>query len=235
MEGLSKNGEGDGSYLLSDAADIPAEHLPTGPWDEVLGGGIVRGSVMLLGGEKGCGKSTISLAMASALARDRLVLYAAGEQAGEELRQTASRLRLENLERIRIVPAMGGFEQDFGDMMLKWKPNAVFVDSLQSIFTTLSNVAPMVEFSQRLKEYALALKAAILVVSQLNADGQFAGAEAVPHYCDTVCSISVDDESGLRLLLTEKNRCGKAPVSMVLRMRDDGSGLEKAIASSDTD
>jgi DNA repair protein RadA/Sms len=199
----------------------------------VLSGGLVPGGVLLLGGEKGCGKSTISLVAASRLAARGPVLYAAGEQVGEELKQTASRLMLENIERMRIVPAMGGFEADFGDTMMHYKPIAVFIDSLQTIFDSLTNVGPMIEFVQRLKEYSTALRAPITIISQINSQGQFTGAEAIPHLVDTVASISVDDDTGLRLFLIEKNRYGRAPLSMVLRMRDDGTGLEKAVVASD--
>lgn len=219
----SYTAEGDGTYLLSEAKDTPAEHWPTGPWDvPCLAGGLVPGGITLIGGEKGCGKSTMALAMASRLGKKGIVLYAAGEQAGEELKQTASRLLLENLNRIRIVPAIGGFQDDFGDVLLGRRPGGgVIIDSLQGIFDETSNIAPMVTFVKRLKDYALEFKVPFVVISQITKDGQFAGAEAIPHACDTVLSLSIGD-GGLRTLLTEKNRYGRAPVAITLAMTDTG-------------
>ena len=109
--------------------------------------------------------------------------------------------------------------------MLAYRPKAVFVDSIQGLFGANGPIQPMTEFVETLKQYAIELKAPIIVVSHINKEGLFAGAEAIQHAVDCVVALSADD-TGYRTLWTEKNRDGPAQISTVLRMTEEG--LEKA-------
>ena len=176
----------DATVLLSEVSEEGYTRYETGPWDPCFGGGIVRGSVTLLGGEPGAGKSTLSLQLSSALGSRGEVLYVAAEEDEIAVKQRATRLKVENLQCIRLLPAMGA-GVDLGPIMMARRPKAVVLDSLPGLVGGDSEGA--VQMAQRIKAYAVELGAPVLIIDHVTKRDEFAGEMALQHAVDTTITL----------------------------------------------
>src|SRR6185369_4251919 len=223
----------DSTVLLGEAVGMPLERIKTKLVDLVFGGGIVRTSCNLLGGEPGAGKTTLSLQLADIFCDKfpgREALYIANEQSPEELTETARRLKLRNMKRIRIVKAMGGFAHDIGDLLLRFMPCFIVLDSVTKWAGEDNNLAVVI--CQRLKDYCVKLNCPALVINQVTKSGDHAGLNKMQHAVDMtgMFDILLDDGESLspdtpRRLSSLKNRFGPAPVEQFFEMT--ASGLEE--------
>jgi DNA repair protein RadA/Sms len=219
----------DSTVLLSDAKLAQVERVQTGLVDEVFGGGIVRTSVILLGGEPGAGKTTLCLQLMDEFCHQHIHdegLYIANEQEANELKTTAMRLHVRHPGQIRIVRAMGGVQHDIGDLLMRYKPCLVVLDSLTKWSGEDLNLAVII--AQRLKDYAVALRCPIIAINQVNKGGDHAGLEKLQHAVDTTAMFDIlddvkqEDGSTPRRLMTMKNRFGSAPEEQYYRMTETG-------------
>lgn len=181
-------------------------------WDRVLGGGIVSGSVILIGGEPGIGKSTLLLQIAQALAiKKKKVLYASGEESPSQISLRARRLGVDSPD-IWI-----DFETDLQKMeqiIQTHHPNALIVDSIQTIYhpeldASSGSVSQIRESTNFLVQLAKKNNLTVFIVGHVTKDGQIAGPKFLEHLVDVVLYLEGDRHGVLRILRSVKNRFGE--------------------------
>ncbi len=205
---------------LSQVQAAKLSRIKSGPWDYVFGGGIVQTSCCLLGGKRGAGKSTLFLQMADAIIPviKRPVMYIATEESKEQIKDRGDRLEIKNQHEIIMVPAMGGLP-NLNEVLDKEKPGFVFLDSLQGLAGESEDVA--LALARLMKEVAVRLKCPVIMSAHVNKSDEIAGLEAVQHVVDSVMTF-FPDEVGIRELMVEKNRDGKAFISTTFKMTERG-------------
>jgi DNA repair protein RadA/Sms len=215
---------------LSGLREAEPVRTPTGisELDRVLGGGLVPGSVVLLGGEPGIGKSTLLLQAAAGLTAIGDVLYATGEESAGQVRLRAGRLGLlEGAagERIRVVA-----ENEVGriaELSREARPGVLVVDSIQAVTVDelegpAGSVGQVRESALRLMELAKQDGIAVIVVGHVTKDGTLAGPKTLEHLVDVVLSLEGERTATLRLLRATKNRFGSTEEVGVFEMVERG-------------
>jgi DNA repair protein RadA/Sms len=214
-------------------ADLPRLPVGIGEVDRVLGGGLVPGSLVLVGGEPGIGKSTLLLQAAAGVA-DRLgpsgghVLYASGEESAGQVRLRAARLGLLHGpagEGVRVFP-----ESEIGrivELARAARPALVIVDSIQTATVDeldgpAGSVGQVREAALRLMELAKGEGIAVVLVGHVTKDGTIAGPKTLEHLVDAVLNLEGDRSGGLRLLRASKNRFGSTEEVGVFEMGELG-------------
>jgi DNA repair protein RadA/Sms len=210
--------------MVSASAAVPRMMLGISELDRVLGGGLVPGSVSLIGGEPGIGKSTLLLQVAQAVAVSRPVLYASGEESVAQIALRAQRL--------------GGA---YGDVQLvadtdldsilaaaeAGKPALLIVDSIQTmalaaVTTATGAVTQLRECTAALVRFAKASGTAVLIVGHVTKDGAIAGPRVLEHLVDTVLYFERDAGSRFRRVRAAKNRFGAANELGFFLMQENG-------------
>lgn len=192
--------------------------------DRVLGGGIVLGSLVLLGGEPGAGKSTMLLQLCGAISQNREVLYITGEESVRQIKLRAKRLQVpeDNI----LVAAESNIE-DICGLIEQTKPIFAVVDSIQTMHTsTLSSSAGSVsqvkECSAKLLEVAKQNEIPVFIVGHVNKDGAIAGPKVMEHIVDTVLYFEGDKTLPYRILRAVKNRYGSTNEIGMFDMTGEG-------------
>lgn len=215
------------TVTLTEAAEGPAEREPTG-WpevDRVLGGGFVPGSVLLLGGEPGVGKSTLLLQTAGAVAQRGLaVVIASAEESAQQVAIRARRLGIGD-EMISLVA-----DDDVDAIVAlveRERPRLLIVDSIQAVSvpeipSTAGGLAQVRESASRLVRLAKTTGTAVVLVGHVTKDGGLAGPKLLEHMVDVVLYLEGDPDRGFRVLRSIKNRYGATHVSGMFDMRSDG-------------
>ena len=212
---------------LDKASTLDSERVKTGmnEIDRVLGGGLVAGSVILLGGEPGIGKSTLALIMCASLARDgRRVLYVSGEESAAQVRMRAERLalpldRLLFLDETDCDAIAAALETD--------RPDLAVIDSIQTVRSQLipseAGAQNQVRYAaSRLVQAAKRANRPLLIVGHVTKDGQVAGPKTLEHLVDAVLSFEGERSHPLRLLRSLKNRFGPTDETGVFEMTEQG-------------
>ncbi|NPV68228.1 MAG: DNA repair protein RadA [Anaerolineae bacterium] len=200
--------------------------LPIAEFSRVLGGGIVPGSIVLIGGDPGIGKSTLLLEAAAKLAdTSGPVLYVSGEESAHQIKMRAERLNLHPEELYIVTETSLGtiFEH-----VARYQPQILIVDSIQTTFTeevasTAGSVTQVRECANRLRELAKSSGMAVFIVGHVTKEGTIAGPRVLEHIVDTVLYLEGDPFQTYRLLRSVKNRFGATSEVGVFEMR--GSGL----------
>lgn len=193
--------------------------------DRVLGGGLVRGSYILLGGDPGIGKSTLLMQMAGQLAReDHRVLYVSGE---ESVEQTALRAQRLGVRTAQVKVASESRLSNILDLAANEKPDVLIVDSIQTIYlddipSAPGTVSQVRECAGRLMATAKGQNIAIFLVGHITKDGSIAGPKTLEHMVDTVLSFEGDANYQYRLLRAQKNRFGPTNELGVFQMSEQG-------------
>jgi DNA repair protein RadA/Sms len=216
---------------LSDIAaeDAPRRRLAWGELNRVLGGGIVPGSLVLIGGEPGVGKSTLLMHAAAQVASQALgkVLYVSGEESGQQVRMRAERLGA-------LAPAILLLaENDLDaicDAIRAEKPELAIIDSIQTVTDagfegSAGSVTQVRESAARLMRLAKEIGVPVFLVGHVTKDGSIAGPRVLEHIVDTVLYLEGDRRQELRILRATKNRFGSAEEIGVFAMGE--SGLEE--------
>jgi len=195
-----------------------------GELDRVLGGGLVAGSVILLGGDPGIGKSTLLLQAADALSRNRPVLYASGE---ESVRQVALRARRLGLESGTLRLVAETRIESILEEAVSARASVLVVDSIQTVHTELSESSPgsavqVRESSARLVRFAKDTATTVLIIGHVTKEGLIAGPRILEHMVDTVLYFESDPGSRFRVVRAVKNRFGAANEIGVFAMMDQG-------------
>lgn len=192
--------------------------------DRVLGGGIVRGGLMLIGGDPGIGKSTLLLQICAYLGQTLKILYVSGEESERQIKMRADRLGVENdnlyvLCETDVDTVIGSMRQE--------APDLVIVDSIQTM--NLAAVASSPGSVTQVRECAAAIMRAakqsdtpVFVVGHVNKDGAIAGPKVMEHIVDCVLYFEGDRHTSYRILRCVKNRYGSTNEIGMFEMRDQG-------------
>ncbi len=199
-------------------------HTGIGEWDRVLGGGLTKGSIVLLAGDPGIGKSTLLLQALSGMTGDGPVLYVSGEESPQQLKSRAQRLGL--CSRDLLIFSETSLEAVL-DEIERNPPLVVAVDSIQTMYTRLLDVAPgsisqVRECASRLMRTGKEGGTSIFVVGHVTKEGAIAGPRALEHLVDTVLYLEGDRTHTFRLLRAVKNRYGSTNEVGVFEMKEGG-------------
>lgn len=192
--------------------------------DRVLGGGIVKGSLVLLGGDPGIGKSTILLQICNNLGNELKILYVSGEESKRQIKLRADRLGVD-CEQLYVIT-----ETDIEivtQIIQNEKPDLVMIDSIQTMnYTQLSSspgsVTQVRECTNLLMKIGKTLEIPILIVGHVNKDGAIAGPKVLEHIVDAVLHFEGDKQMSYRILRAVKNRYGSTNEIGVFQMTNDG-------------
>ena len=194
--------------------------------DRVLGGGIVAGSLVLIGGEPGIGKSTIVLQMADKLAgRNTRLLYVSGEESERQIKMRGERLGI-SAESLFLLPETN-LEMVFAEIE-QLRPELVIIDSIQTAFSEKIDSAPgsvsqVREVAAQLMMFAKATATPVFLTGHVTKEGSIAGPRTLEHIVDTVLYFEGDRHHNHRIIRATKNRFGAANEIAVFEMT--GSGL----------
>ena len=197
--------------------------MKNGELNRVLGGGLVPGSLVLLGGEPGIGKSTLALQVLMQMEGTK-ALYASGEESVSQLRLRAERLA-GNAENLYVV-AETSLEKIL-EHANELKPDIVVVDSIQTIGTdsveaTIGTITQVRECAVRILDYAKTNNVPFLIVGHINKEGSIAGPKVLEHIVDTVLQFEGDPHYMYRILRAQKNRFGSTSEIGIFEMQQSG-------------
>ena len=194
-----------------------------GELDRVLGGGIVPGSVTLLGGDPGIGKSTLLMQTAAELTKQGTVLYVTGEESASQLKLRAERLGVGGDMLILAENDLSAIESEVDRV----KPAYVMIDSIQTMYSadcsgTNGSISQIREATSLITRMAKRTGAATFIVGHVTKDGAIAGPRILEHMVDTVLYFEGDRQDSFRLLRSVKNRFGSTDEIGVFEMRSTG-------------
>ncbi len=213
-------------------AEVPAREavrwpVPMPEVARVLGGGLMPGSLILLGGDPGIGKSTLLLQVAMALAQDRKVLYVSGEESAVQIRLRAQRLRPDGafpqnlylLAETHLETILHGVDQV--------APQVLVVDSIQTVYQpdlegVPGGVTQVRESALRFQQLAKSREMAVFLIGHVTKEGVLAGPKLLEHLVDTVLYLEGDRFQTFRILRSVKNRFGPTSETGVFEMTDRG-------------
>jgi len=205
-----------------DAIELKRLKAPGIELNRVLGGGIVPGSVILLGGEPGIGKSTLLLQ--TALRMNKSVLYVSGEESLNQIKMRADRIGITNEECLLLNETC---VENIVQRMKEVKPSFVIIDSIQTMFSkyldsTPGTISQIRESSSHLIQFAKQNEVPIILVGHITKDGQLAGPKLLEHMVDTVLQFEGETQNSYRILRTLKNRFGSSLELGIYEMTSEG-------------
>ncbi|MFI5133538.1 MAG: DNA repair protein RadA [Chitinophagales bacterium] len=191
--------------------------------NRVLGGGIVPGSIVLVAGEPGIGKSTLFLQNGLWL-KNIIVLYISGEESEQQVKMRADRLKLQN-ENFYLLTETS--TQTIFQEIKKLKPQLVIVDSIQTLQTTFIDSSPgsvsqIRECAAEFQRFAKETDTPVILIGHITKDGSIAGPKILEHMVDTVLQFEGDRHYAYRILRTLKNRFGSTSELGIYEMTDEG-------------
>ncbi len=196
-----------------------------GELDNVLGGGLVKGSLLLIGGDPGIGKSTLIMQLAESLsAKGQKVLYVSGEESASQLKLRANRLKVkgDNIY-IKCETAFSQIE----DEIMKFSPDLIVIDSIQTIYcddlsSAAGSVSQVRELTNRLMNISKGKNITTIIIGHVTKDGAIAGPRVLEHMVDTVLYFEGESSMTYRVIRTVKNRFGSSNEIGVFEMTDTG-------------
>ena len=191
--------------------------------NRVLGGGLVPGSLILLGGEPGIGKSTLLLQVALKL-KDKKVLYVSGEESSQQIKMRAERIGVSN-ENCLILTETN--TSDITKHIEDVRPDIVIIDSIQTlesaaIDSTAGSISQIRETAAEMNKVAKSLHIPTFLIGHITKDGSIAGPKILEHIVDTVIQFEGDRHYGFRVLRTIKNRFGSSSELGIFEMNANG-------------
>ncbi|MDE5948908.1 MAG: DNA repair protein RadA, partial [Prevotella sp.] len=206
------------------AHDEPRMDMNDDELNRVLGGGLVPGSIVLLGGEPGIGKSTLTLQTILRL-KDRRILYVSGEESAHQLKMRSERIAHEPNETCQIL-CETSLENIFAHIR-DVKPELVIIDSIQTIATEEVETSPgsvtqVRECASALLRFAKTSGVPVILIGHINKEGTLAGPKILEHIVDTVIQFEGDQHYMYRILRSIKNRFGSTSELGIYEMRQSG-------------
>ena len=192
--------------------------------NRVLGGGLVPGSIVLLGGEPGIGKSTLTLQTILNM-RDKSILYVSGEESERQLNMRAERIRPQLSDNVLVLTETS-LEKIFS-VASEVAPDMMVVDSIQTIFTesvesSAGSISQIRECASALLRFAKSSGVPVILIGHINKEGTIAGPKVLEHIVDTVIQFEGDQHYTYRILRSIKNRFGSTSELGIYEMRQDG-------------
>ena len=213
-------------HRLSEIGTDEEIRVPTGisELDRVLGGGLVAGSVVLIGGDPGIGKSTLLLQAVHSLGRHLPSLYVSGEESPRQVSLRAQRLKLDREALLLLAETC---VERVLEVAQRERPRVLVVDSIQTLYTESiqsapGSVAQVRESAAQLVRFAKQSGTAVLLVGHVTKEGQIAGPRVLEHMVDTVLYFEGDSSSRFRAMRAVKNRFGPVNELGVFAMTDSG-------------
>lgn len=191
--------------------------------NRVLGGGLVSGSIILIGGEPGIGKSTLMLQMALNMSRQK-ILYVSGEESNQQLKMRADRLGITNPDCYILNETFTGeIFRHIGEM----NPDLVVIDSIQTLYTdqldsSAGSISQIRETAGELQRFAKTTNIPVMLIGHITKDGNLAGPKLLEHMVDTVLQFEGDRHYGFRILRSVKNRFGSTSELGIFEMQSGG-------------
>ena len=211
---------------LSDVPETQDARTPTGneELDRVLGGGLVEGSVILLGGDPGVGKSTLLLQVAAELSQTLRVLYVSGEESARQIKMRANRL---SLAQDHLFVLAENSVESILEKCAGMQPHVLMIDSIQTMVSQESASAPgsvsqVRQSAASIIRYAKSSGTSVFLVGHVTKEGSLAGPRILEHMVDTVLGFEGDRQHEYRLLRAAKNRFGSVNELGVFEMRQKG-------------
>ena len=192
--------------------------------DRVLGGGLVKGSLILLGGEPGIGKSTLILQLCEKVQGDGNVLYVSGEESAEQIKLRADRLEVKNNE----LMFFGETDIDvIKDAIFEMKPKLVIIDSIQTMYSeeitaAAGSVSQVREITAQIMRMCKAQQITTIIIGHVTKEGNIAGPRVLEHMVDTVLYLEGERYNTYRILRAVKNRFGSTNEIGMFEMRQEG-------------
>ncbi len=207
-----------------DITDEPRSQTGIGEFDRVLGGGIVKGSVTLLSGEPGIGKSTLLLQICGLLSDNYKLLYVSGEESPSQIKLRAKRLHISN-DNILLYT-----ETDVNEILSEIgavNPDVVIIDSIQTMTdvnssTSAGSITQVKNVASKLIRMAKTEGISVIIVGHVNKDGGIAGPKVLEHMVDTVLYFDGDKQYSYRMLRAVKNRFGSTNEIGIFEMDTEG-------------
>jgi DNA repair protein RadA/Sms len=216
-----------GTIIAKKISEITAEsedRIKTGlhEFDRVLGGGMMPGSVVLIGGDPGIGKSTLIMQASSRI--QKTVLYVTGEESEKQIKLRSSRLKIKN-ENLYVLA-----ETDLNaviSVIRNLKPAAVIIDSIQTTYrsefdNSAGTVTQIRECTALLMDEAKKNHFCVILIGHVTKEGMIAGPKVLEHIVDTVLQFEGDSHYAFRILRAQKNRFGNTNEIGIFEMREDG-------------
>ncbi len=207
-------------------ATKPQARLNTGmeDVDNVLGGGVVPGSVILLAGQPGIGKSTLVLQLANALSLKSSVLYISGEESAEQIALRARRLGVSS---DKLTVTTSTVANDIAATIASREADLVIIDSIQTLSCTeissaAGSVSQITNSTQLLTAAAKATNTALLIIGHVTKEGSIAGPKLLEHMVDVVLQLEGDRYGGFKVLRAIKNRFGSTSEAGIFEMEETG-------------
>lgn len=201
-------------------------------FSRVLGGGIVPGSIVLIGGDPGIGKSTLTLQMAMQLADRNVVLYVSGEESERQIKMRATRLASKDRRDKAVLPLNLFLVTETNlsavfEHVKTVKPSLLIIDSIQTMTlpemeSTAGSISQVRECAARLRELAKTSGTAVFLIGHVTKDGTIAGPRVLEHIVDTVLYLEGEQFQSYRLLRSVKNRFGATSEVGVFEMQEKG-------------
>lgn len=211
---------------ITDLQSTDEIRFPTGigELDRVLGGGAVKGSLVLVGGAPGIGKSTLMLQICSKLCNFSKVLYVSGEESERQLKLRGRRLRVESPQLYVISETC---MTDVLRSVQDEKPDVLIVDSIQTMYSEsldspAGSVAQVKDCTMTLMRLAKGENITVFVIGHVNKEGSIAGPKVLEHMVDCVLYFEGDEHTAYRILRAAKNRFGATNEIGVFEMQDNG-------------
>lgn len=201
----------------------PRIEIQISEFNRVLGGGIVPGSLILLGGDPGIGKSTLALQLALGF-KGLKVLYTSGEESLQQIKLRAQRLNIQNNSCLFLCETSLENVTGHCDQI---KPDLLIIDSIQTLSTeniesSPGSVSQVRECTSVILKYAKKNNVAVILIGHINKEGSLAGPKVLEHMVDTVLQFEGDTNYMYRILRSNKNRFGSTNELGIFEMRNDG-------------
>ncbi|MBQ5320467.1 MAG: DNA repair protein RadA [Oscillospiraceae bacterium] len=195
-----------------------------GEFDRILGGGLVKGSIILLGGEPGVGKSTLILQICEALSKDKTILYVSGEESLSQLKLRFNRLKIKT-DNLYVLTETD--VESIIDTATVKKPDIMIIDSIQTmnlstVNSSAGSVSQVRESTNAFMHLAKSEDISTIVIGHVNKDGLIAGPKVLEHIVDAVIYFEGDKNFGFKILRAAKNRFGSTNEIGIFEMSDTG-------------
>ena len=209
------------SYVVQEANRTSTGYLEL---DRVLGGGLVKGSLILLGGEPGIGKSTLILQLCEKVQGEGKVLYVSGEESAEQIKLRADRLEIKNQD----LMFLGETDIDvIKDAISDMQPKLVIIDSIQTMYSdeitaAAGSVSQVREITSQIMRMCKAQQITTIIIGHVTKEGNIAGPRVLEHMVDTVLYLEGERYNTYRILRAVKNRFGSTNEIGMFEMMEEG-------------